>query len=71
MTFEAAMEEVEIEAACRTMGISLHETDLVITTHQSLGNNLLKTVLAHGGDYFAYVLIKLDIIREVEGSHDG
>jgi hypothetical protein len=61
VTFDAALEEAEIEAACDGLGLSAEDRAYVIGTHQALGNGLLTTMLARGCDYRGYVGVKLEM----------
>jgi hypothetical protein len=67
MTFDAAMVEAEIEAACESMGLSAEDAAYVMDSHRASDGKLMRTLFAHRCDYPGYVECRLAIRAGLRG----
>lgn len=59
--FDAALVEAEIETACRELGLSEADADYVMASHRVSDGKLMRTLFAHGCDWWGYVRARIDI----------
>ena len=65
-TFQEAMDEAEIEAACEELGLDDETSEFVMASHR-FSPGYLQTILKHGGDHDTYVRCKLILRASLDG----
>ncbi len=69
MTFDKAMEEVEVERACEALRLDDDATAFVLASYRHSAD-LLRTILEHNGDHRCYVESKLLLRAAIDGQPD-